>query len=199
LVGWTWTGTVRVWALTVGEIVDTVRIDEQPDDEPDVGIRQRGTGDAWREPLLPDRVEGRVIGDPSDGARERERTHPEHFRRRASEIANRNRIHAEHAGRGVRPQPNASQHQTAAHRDSQGAQPRPDDARGGRHAPVGDDRDRDAAVRPDRVQRALAVGDADVEGPEREDVFGEWLGRRSLALEVPSRRSARGHVSSSAG
>jgi hypothetical protein len=64
---------------------------------------------------------------------------------------------------------------------------------------VRDDRERHAAVRPHRVKRGLSLGDVDVEGPEREDVLGERLGRRTFAVEVSSRRVVPGHVSSSVG
>jgi hypothetical protein len=49
------------------------------------------------------------------------------------------------------------------------------------------------------MQRRLSLEDVDIEAPESEDVLGERLGWRTLPIEVATRRSARAHVSLSAG
>jgi hypothetical protein len=180
-------------------VVAPLGIDEPAHDVAHVGIRESSRLDARRQPFGPHRLERDVVGGASECPRERERADAEHFRGGAHHVAYGDGIDAEHLGRGVGPEPDAAQHEPTAHRHAERAQARADHARRDGRTLVRHDEQRHAAVGPDGVQRRLARGQGDVDGPAGEDVFCEGLGRRLLALEEPSGRVRERHVRWSAG
>jgi hypothetical protein len=181
------------------DVVAALGIDEPSHDVAHVGIRERSRLDARRQPFGPHALEGDVVRRARERARESEGANAEHLGGRPHEIADRDRIDAEHLGGGVGPEPDAAQYQPTSHRHAERAQARADQARGDGRTLVGHDEQRHTAVGPDGVQRRLAGGQGDVDGPASEDVLGEWLGRRFLALEESPGRVRERHVRWSAG
>jgi hypothetical protein len=182
-----------------GDVVGAIRVDEPSHDVAHVGIGQRGGLDPRCQPLGPHGVEGLVVRRACERPCERQGADAEHLGGGAHQIAHRDGVDAEHLRRGVRPESDATQHQAAAHRYAQRAQAWADHAGGDGRTAVRHDEQRHTAIGPDGVQRGLSRRHRDVERPAGQDMLGERLGRRLLALEEPSGRVRCRHVRKSAG